>query len=77
MTNYEQFFHEQMQDPQFAKAYYEARLERIVSEMLETLKEQITRNEPKERLIQTIDSLQQHLNFTANDGETPRTAVMS
>ena len=53
MTNYEQFFHEQMQDPQFAKAYYEARLERIVSEMLETLKEQITRNEPKERLIQT------------------------
>ena len=77
MTNYEQFFHEQMQDPQFAKAYYEARLERIVSEMLETLKEQIARNEPKERLIQTIDSLQQHLHLTANDGETHKTTVMS
>jgi hypothetical protein len=77
MTNYDQLFHEHMQDPQFAKAYYEARLERIISEMLETLKEQITRNEPKERLIQTIDSLQQQLHLTANDAEIHRTMVIS
>ena len=77
MTNYDQLFHEHMQDPQFAKTYYEARLERIVSEMLETLKEQITRNEPKERLIQTIDSLQQQLHLTVNDAETHRNMVMS
>ena len=48
MTNYEQLFHAQMQDPQFVKAYYEARIERLVSEMLNTLKDKIIRNEPKE-----------------------------
>jgi hypothetical protein len=77
MTNYEQLFHKHMQDPQFAKAYYEARLERVVGEMLEMLKEQITRNEPKERLIQTIDSLQQQLHLTTNDVETSKTMVVS
>ncbi|MDA3915343.1 MAG: hypothetical protein PF690_00015 [Deltaproteobacteria bacterium] len=34
MTNYEKLFKVQMQDPQFVNAYYEARVERIVDEML-------------------------------------------
>ena len=59
MTNYEKLFQEQMQDPQFAKAYYEARLDRILKELLENLKEKISRNEPKEVLLKTIDSIQQ------------------
>lgn len=59
MTNYEKLFQEQMQDPQFAKAYYDARLDRILKELLENLKEKISRNEPKEVLLKTIDSIQQ------------------
>lgn len=47
MTNYEELFHTQTQDPQFVKAYYQARVERIVDEMLEILKDKITHNEPK------------------------------
>jgi hypothetical protein len=58
MTNYEQLFQEQMKDPQFSKAYYEAKLDRIIKELLENLKEKITNNEPKEMLLKTIDSLQ-------------------
>ncbi len=46
MTNYEKLFQAQMQDPQFVKAYYHARVERIVDEMLESLKYKIARNEP-------------------------------
>jgi len=61
MTNYEQLFHAQMQDPQFVKAYYEARIERLVSEMLNTLKDKIIRNEPKENLIRVIESFQQDI----------------
>jgi len=59
MTNYEKLFQEQMQDPQFAKAYYDARLDRILKELLENLKEKISKNEPKEVLLKTIDSIQQ------------------
>lgn len=59
MTNYEKLFQEQMQDPQFAKAYYGARLDRILKELLENLKEKISKNEPKEVLLKTIDSIQQ------------------
>jgi len=61
MTNYEQLFHAQMQDPQFVKAYYEAQIERLVSEMLNTLKNKIIRNEPKENLIRVIESFQQDI----------------
>ncbi len=59
MTNYEKLFQEQMQDPQFAKAYYDARLDRILKELLENLKEKISKNEPKEVLLKTIDSIEQ------------------
>ncbi len=58
MTNYEKLFQEQMQDPQFAKAYYDARLDRILKELFENLKEKIANNEPKEVLLKTIDSIQ-------------------
>jgi len=58
MTNYEQLFQEQMKDPEFSKAYYEAKLDRIIKELLENLKEKISNNEPKEALLKTIDSLQ-------------------
>jgi hypothetical protein len=46
MTNYEKLFQAQMQDPQFVKDYYHARVERIVDEMLESLKNKIAHNEP-------------------------------
>ncbi len=59
MTNYEKLFQNQMRDPQFAKAYYEARAERIVDEMLDTLKDKITSGESEESLIQTIDLFRQ------------------
>jgi hypothetical protein len=61
MTNYEKLFQEQMQDPEFAKAYYESRLERIFNELLENLKEKIANNEPKEVLLKTIDNVQHQL----------------
>lgn len=61
MTNYEKFFQQQMQNPKFAKAYHEAKLERKLDEMLEDLKEKITRNESKEVLLQAIDSLQHQI----------------
>ena len=66
MTNYEKLFQTQMQDPQFVKAYYEARIERIVDEMLDILKNKITRNEPKENLIRAIDSFQQQIHPTVS-----------
>ncbi len=61
MTNYERLFQNQMEDPQFAKAYYESRAERMISEMLDILKDKIYRNEPKENLIHLIDSIQQNI----------------
>ncbi len=60
MTNYEQLFHDQLQDPQFAKAYYEARVERIVREMLDTLKEKISQHEPKDSLMQLKEETCSH-----------------
>lgn len=68
MTNYEQFFQAQMQNPQFVKAYYEARVERIVDEMIDTLKDKIVRNEPKESLIRVIDLFQQQIHPTIAEG---------
>ena len=64
MSNYEKLFQAQMQDPQFAKAYYEARVERVVGEMLNTLKDKIYHNEPKENLIRVVDSFQQQIHPT-------------
>ncbi len=61
MTNSDQLFQSQMQDPQFVKAYYGARIERLVDEMLDTLKDKIIHNEPKENLIQMIESFQQEI----------------
>ena len=61
MTNYERLFQEQMKDPQFTKACYEARLDRILTEMLNDLKVKISENEPKENLIRMIDSIQQRI----------------
>ena len=61
MTNYEELFQDQMQNPQFVKAYYEARVERIFDEMLETLKNKIVHNEPREKMIQLIDSFQRQI----------------
>lgn len=64
MTNYEQFFHQQMHDPQFAQAYYDARLEYIFDDMLTTLKEKIFHDEPKENLLNMIDSIQQQIHVS-------------
>ena len=61
MTNYEQFFQEQMQDAQFVTAYNEARIERLVDEMLTMLKEKIFHDESKENLLNMIDSMQQQI----------------
>ena len=61
MTNYEILFQEQMNNPEFAKAYYEARIERQIDEILQDLKEKISRDEPKEVLIETIETFQKQL----------------
>ncbi|MBF0099831.1 MAG: hypothetical protein HQK77_02890 [Desulfobacterales bacterium] len=41
MTNYDQLFQEEMRNPKFATAYYDSRLERIITEMVDSLKEKI------------------------------------
>ncbi len=61
-TNFENLFQEHMQDPEFAKAYREARLERMLNEFLENLKDKISTNQPKEDLLNTIISMQKQLN---------------
>lgn len=65
MTNYEKLFQDQMKDPQFVKAYYDARLDRILKDLFESLKEKISRNESKETLLKTIDSIQQQFSEPA------------
>jgi hypothetical protein len=62
MTNYEKLFQEQMKDPEFKKAYHEAQWERTLSEFLENLRDKISREEPKEELLDSIDSMQKQLN---------------
>jgi hypothetical protein len=57
-----------MQSKGFAKAYYESRIGRIVDEFLDTLKEKIHRNEPKEKLIQLIDSIYQDIHKEESQG---------
>ena len=66
MTNYEILFKEQMSNPEFAKAYYGARIERQIDEMLQDLKEKISRDEPKEVLIETIRTFQKRLQIQKN-----------
>ena len=61
MTNYDILFQEQMNNPEFAKAYYEARIERQIDEILQDLKEKISRDGPKELLIRTIEKFQKQL----------------
>ena len=61
MTNYEILFQEQMNNPEFAKAYYEARIEKQIDQILQDLKEKISRDEPKELLIETIERFQKQL----------------
>ncbi len=61
MTNYGKLFQSQMKDPQFAKAYRETRLERILNDFGESLKEKISQNEPKEGLLNTITSMQEQI----------------
>jgi hypothetical protein len=77
MTNYEQLFQAQMQDPQFVKAYYEARVERIVDEMLDTLKDKIVHNERKETLIRLIDSMQQQIHSTLPQESSPSHSTLA
>ncbi len=50
-----------MKNPEFAKAYYEAKLNRKLDEMLDDLKEKISKNEPKEILLNTINSFQKQI----------------
>lgn len=64
MTNYEQLFQQHMSDPQFVQYYYDARLERLFDGMLNTLKEKISHDEPKEHVLKEIDSIQQQLHLT-------------
>jgi len=61
MTNYEKLFQEQMKNPEFAKCYAEARMERILNEMLDNLKQKISDNEPKEVLLESIESVQNQI----------------
>ncbi len=50
-----------MQNPEFAKAYHEVKLERKLDEMLDDLKEKIDRNAPKKILLETINSIQHQI----------------
>jgi len=61
MTNYDKLFIDQMENPKFAKAYYEAKLERKLDDMFEELKEKITMDESKEILLQTIKAFQHQI----------------
>ncbi len=63
MTNYEQLFQTQMQHREFENAYSDARLERFLHEMLDSLKERILRNEPKENLLQEIETMQKQIDL--------------
>ncbi|GAK51374.1 hypothetical protein U14_02617 [Candidatus Moduliflexus flocculans] len=72
MTNYEQLFQEQMQNPEFVTAYHEARIERRVDEMLSALKEKICHDEPKENLLNMIDSIQQQIHRIRKNSNPPR-----
>ena len=61
MTNYEKLFQDQMTNPEFANAYYEARIERILNNLLDDLKAKISRDEPKEVLLKSIELMQQQI----------------
>jgi hypothetical protein len=61
MTNYEKLFQEQMKDSDFAKFYAEARVERMINDMLDHLKQKISDNEPREVLLDAVESIQQQI----------------
>ena len=50
-----------MKDPQFAKSYAEASIERMVNEMLDDLREKIMKNEPSEVLLGIIESFRKQI----------------
>ena len=50
-----------MKDPQFVKFYAEARIERILNEMLDDLKEKIANKEPRKTLLETVESIQRQI----------------
>ena len=76
MTNYDQLFQQQMNDPQFAQAYYDARIGRLLDDMLMTLKEKIVHDEPKENVLKIIDAIQQQIHVTRkNVSKTSRKAM--
>ena len=76
MTNYDQLFQQQMNDPQFAQAYYEARIGRLLDDMLMTLKEKIVHDEPKENVLKIIDAIQQQIHVPRkNVSKTSRKAL--
>ncbi|MGE0087498.1 MAG: hypothetical protein AB7S75_24075 [Desulfococcaceae bacterium] len=58
MTNYEKLFQEHMKNPEFAKFYFEAGTERMLNELLDSLKQKISDNEPHEILLKTVESIQ-------------------
>lgn len=60
-NNYDKLFHEQMKNPEFVKAYNEAQLERRFIEILEDLKDKIIGNEPREVLLETINTFQHQI----------------
>ena len=66
MTNYEHLFQHYMDDSQFAQAYSDARLERVFDEMLNTLKEKISDDAPKDVVLKEIDAMQQQLHVTVD-----------
>ncbi len=61
MSNYDELFFNQMRDPEFAKAYYEARIERVVTELLDIIKDKIQHDEPKDNLLLMLDKLQENV----------------
>jgi len=61
MTNYEKLFRDQLKDPEFVKAYREARWERMLNAFLDNLKDKISRGEPREDLLNSINSMQKEL----------------
>ncbi|MCH8127183.1 hypothetical protein IIC38_14700 [candidate division KSB1 bacterium] len=61
MTNFDKLFNEQKKDPEFVKAYHEAGIERLLNDFLDNLKERISKGEPKEVLLISINSMQRQI----------------
>ena len=77
MTNYEKLFQKQMKDPYFVKVYNEAKLERMLNEFFENLKEKISMNESKDVLLRTINSMQRQIGWISQNQLTENLAEKS